>query len=672
VGDVNADGIQDLVTSGSLAFTVYLGTGNGTFGAPTNVALARSPTQVYVQDVNADGRGDLIGLTGVATSGIEIALATTTGFGTPFYLSTTYAASALAFADFTGDTRIDIISVFNTTATSSGVLFINSGAATPFGTGTSVAFGVTSIHSVAAGDFNKDGKPDVALAYSTTLWRTAFGTQTTGYFTANGSVSGFTGETWGTNDVVVADVNNDTNLDVLIGVSGTNQGARIYFGDATGAFGTGSTAFVNLGGYTSLVARDLNGDGNVDLAAGWAGSVGVALASAPGTWGTATQQLVSTAGGYVFSLVAADLTGDARPELVALRGGTPIVPLLNSSTGTFPGATRSGTVANANGVAAGDVNGDGKQDLVVVPTSTGGTSVTAAVLTGSGNGTFGGSTTLTLRSDEVVLGDLDGDANADLVSLVESATTPSVEVRLDTTGAPLALPTTAVPTKAAIGNVVGDAANDVVVGTTAGVNVFAQFSGAFGARTTLGSGNVTALLLRDVNSDGRLDLIVGTTVSTTYYLSVFLNVGDGFQGTAGYSTTLTSPATDLKVGDFNGDGRLDLAVLSGTVVRIFGSAGNGTFTAQASVTITATAIAVVDQDNDGKDDLVALASDGVRVARGLGAYGFETAPRLFTVGRTLAPSFASGREDADTFRDLILLAPMTTGSEVVTLFGTCR
>ncbi|MCC6334135.1 MAG: VCBS repeat-containing protein [Myxococcales bacterium] len=669
LGDVNADGIQDLVTSGSASFVVYLGTGNGTFGAPTTVSLARSPTQVYVQDLNADGRGDLVAVSGVATSGILVVLATTTGFGTPLYLSTTYAATALGFGDFTGDTRVDIVAVSNSASTSYGVLFINSGAATPFGTGTSVYLGVASIRGVAVGDFNKDGRPDLALPYSTSLWRTAFGTQVSGYFTPQTSISGFTGETWGVANVAVADVNNDTNLDVLIGVSGTTQGARIYLGSATGLFSSASSSLAPLGGYTSLVAKDLNGDGNVDLAAGWVDTVGVALATAPGTFGAAAQVLATAGGGYVFSVAAADLTGDGRPELVAMRGGQPVAPLLNSGTGTFPGPIRSGTVANANGLAAGDLNGDGRQDLVVVPTTSSGTTVTAAVLNGSGNGTFGGSMTLSLRGDVLTLGDLNGDANADLVTVVESSTAPAAEVRLGAFGSPLSLPTTAVPTAVAIGNVSGDAANDIVVGTTAGVNYFTQTGGTFGPRATLASGNVTALLLRDVNSDGRVDLIVCTTVG----LSVYLNVGDGFQGTAGYSTTLASPGVDVETGDFNADGRQDLAVLTANTVRIYGSLGNGAFTLQTTVTLTGSALVVVDQDNDGRDDLVTLASDGLRVTRTTGVFTFEAAPRLWTVGRTLATAgLVSGKEDLDTFRDLIFLVPLGTGSEVVTQFGACR
>ncbi|MEW6434240.1 MAG: VCBS repeat-containing protein [Myxococcota bacterium] len=130
------------------------------------------------------------------------------------------------------------------------------------------------------------------------------------------------------------------------------------------------------------------------------------------------------------SVAAADLTGDARPELVAMRGGYPVVPLLNSGTGAYPGATRSGTVANVNAMAAGDVNGDGRVDLVVVPATSGGTTVAAPVLLGSGNGAYGGSTTLSLRGDELAIGDLNGDANADLVTLVESSTSPAAEIRL--------------------------------------------------------------------------------------------------------------------------------------------------------------------------------------------------------------------------------------------------
>ncbi|MEW6434241.1 MAG: VCBS repeat-containing protein [Myxococcota bacterium] len=237
------------------------------------------------------------------------------------------------------------------------------------------------------------------------------------------------------------------------------------------------------------------------------------------------------------------------------------------------------------------------------------------------------------------------------------------------------LPTTAVPTKVAIGNVAGDAANDAVVGTTAGVNVFPQVSGAFGSRTTLAAGHVTALALRDLDADGRTDLVVGTTVSGTYFLSVFLNVGDGFQGTAGYSTTIASPSAGIESGDFDGDGRVDLAVMTGVSVSLFRNQGNGTFTSQGTFSQPTGGFVVVDQDNDGRDDLLSITANGLYVARGNGSFTFEAPLRLFGVGRlpaTAQPAIASAKVDLDTFRDLILLAPLSTGSEVVTLFGTCR
>jgi hypothetical protein len=235
-------------------------------------------------------------------------------------------------------------------------------------TGTSVAFNVTSLlaagtdpNSVAVGDFNGDGKLDLAVAnvYSGTV--SIFLGDGKGNFTLSSSPA--TGAN--PSSVAVGDFNGDGKLDLAVAdlSSGT---VTILLGDGKGSFTLGSSPAAG-GRSISVVTGDFNGDGNLDLAvSNYYSIASILLGDGIGNFTLAS----SPAAGLNPSFVAiGDFNADGNPDLVfADSTGSTVSILLGDGAGNFSLAASpfvgSGFFAPV-AVAIGDFNGDGKLDLAV-------------------------------------------------------------------------------------------------------------------------------------------------------------------------------------------------------------------------------------------------------------------------------------------------------------------
>jgi uncharacterized protein (TIGR03437 family) len=168
----------------------------------------------------------------------------------------------------------------------------------------------------------------------------------------------------------------------------------------------------------SLVVGDFNGDTKPDLAVTTvdntgAGTVEILLGNGDGTFRSAA---VISVGAKATRIVKADFNGDGKLDLAVLVGdGGDVVILLGNGDGSFRAPIDSGA-SSPTGLAVGDVNGDGKPDLVLGPyTYT--TSCAIAVMTGNGDGTFQGPvlTTIDLLARlQLLVADVNGDGYADV------------------------------------------------------------------------------------------------------------------------------------------------------------------------------------------------------------------------------------------------------------------
>jgi hypothetical protein len=328
----------------------------------------------------------------------------------------------------------------------------------------------------------------------------------------------------GANAVVTADVNNDGTPDIVIA---TNAGVSVSIGLGDGTFNpsstysTGSTvSFSN-----ALAVTDLNGDGNLDIAI--------------------TNMCLDTTGCHGVGV------------------------LLGNGDGTFQSAIGYDTGGlEAGGLAAGDVNGDGLPDLIVVNNCQSQTCVagTSDLLLNNGDGTFGTATQLLDSKGPSYLADMNGDGSLDVV-----------------TGAGIMLNN---------GDGTFQPPNQGVV------------AGAI------------SITVADVNNDGLMDVVAAVPTG------VAVQVGNG-DGTLQPARTFTTGGKNplwVAVADFNGDNRPDLAVVNecsalvkgscGTTATVGVLPGNGDGTFGVAVTFNTggnlgTSVAMADLDLDGKPDLVA-------------------------------------------------------------------
>ena len=503
-GDLSGDSKPEIVSTNCRdnTITVYLNNGDGSFqnGVYYDNAgdLATSPEAATIADMNGDGNNDIV----VANPGsgmITVFLGNgdgTVAIPTIGYTTGGFPFTAPLLADFTGDGLPDVVVAddYNSFVLLAG-----------YGDGTLAAAPAYSIpgsfststfsYSVAAGDFHGDGFPDVVVG--------ADGKSAAGItvYLANSDGSLKPGVSYGTNTlayVTVADFNGDGKLDIA--ATDFNNGVvQIFLGVGDGTFTVGSAYATDTNSGPEpwdVISGDFNKDGKLDLAIAnnGSGTVGVLFGNGDGTFGAATSYSLSVS---PISVVAADVNGDGHLDLVLPLGtgsANNVAVLLsnNDNTGTFQAET---DVAMGGGqpeyVAVGDLNGDGKPDLVLSMNSGASFPSALVVALGNGDGTFQAPTAYASSAQEGGLGrafvanvqmfDLNGDGKLDLIYINNEFGTVGVMTGNGdgTFAAPVEFPTTEFGWGLALADVNNDGAMDVVMGNdnSGGVTVLLNANG---------------------------------------------------------------------------------------------------------------------------------------------------------------------------------------------------
>jgi len=290
------------------------------------------------------------------------------------------------------------------------------------------------------------------------------------------------------------------------------------------------------------------------------------------------------------SVAVGDFNRDGKLDIaVANNGSSNVSILLGNGDGTLQPAVNFDASVAPNGIAVADINGDGKLDVAVFLSPNTSSSLPGAVsiLFGNGDGTFQSPvvTTLTLQQTMVAVVDVNGDKKADLlVNLTDSNLNPAgVGLLLgngDGTFQAAMTVAGASDILCAVADFNHDGRPDLAVATSVAVQLmYGNGDGSFsaGPQALPSNGGPTRAWAFDLNGDSKPDLIMdsrifsshGPDTSTTQYIGAVLNTSGSFgnelvfsggtRGTFEFGTTIDTLVTDIAGGDFDGDGKTDIA-----------------------------------------------------------------------------------------------------------------
>jgi len=512
-----AGGINTTVTDANGVATSTTFTANGTGGSYTVTAVAGAAGPANFNLTNTATAPAMI----AATGGTPQSAAINTVFALPLQ-ATVKDAGGNPVAGVT--VKFTVIPGIRATGTFAGGLAVTTAVTNASGAATSTPFtasGVTGSYTVTA--------------TAGAVGPASFNLTNTTATPAFSPVMNF--GTGGVTPIYVqsADVNGDGKLDLVV-INQNSDTVAVLLGNGDGTFQSAVTYNIGSGGQSfpgCAAIADFNNDGKPDIAVTngligtSGGTISILLNKGDGTFLPAVKVNSNTS---PICLTSADLNADGNQDLWVGGNGSSAV-LLGKGDGTFqaPQIYQIG-LGDTQGVAVGDLNGDGLQDLLGVALTGGGPPSqppsSVGVLLNQGNANFGPSPfgTVTLYpvgslGAAIVLGDFNHDGNLD--AAVTNYGTNDISILL--------------------GN--GD-------GTFKPQSRFLAGSGPF------------SLASADFDGTGRIDLVVTTQNAALNGngVRVFLGNGDGtfkfYQGLA----TGSSPAY-VTVGDFNGDGVPDIAVV---------------------------------------------------------------------------------------------------------------
>ncbi|MGC1871573.1 MAG: FG-GAP-like repeat-containing protein [Acidobacteriaceae bacterium] len=533
-GNFTRSGNVDLAVTDGSTGTIHILTGDGTgsFTLSSSATVGSDPTGIVAGDFNKDGATDLAvlnsgsGTVSILNGNNSGAFAVTRNISVGPATGT--SGNYLLALDINGDGNLDLVTG-NTLQNEVAVLM----------GGNQGNFKAVQDYSVPNGpayvapiDFNRDGKPDLAVTQSTggtvsVLINNTLPTPTHGSlnFVPPHVPNGGKGNM--ADSVAVADFNHDGFPDVAVAYLQDNA-VRVLAGKGGGLFGPSTEYPVGKQPY-SIAAGDLNNDGYADLVTANTtdGTISVLMNNGGGS-GTFASAQTYTVGRLPYQVAIGDLNGDGIPDLAVTNYGDNTVSILyGQSGGGFVGGQTLATCTNPYGVAIGDTRHSGQNDIAVTCFHTDQLEV---FLNNSmmpyqpppAQASFQSPEMYSTDSNptSLVMGDFNRDGNLDIVTGNSTAN----DVSFFAGNGSGAFPSPAVnsfalnfPDSIAAGDVNEDGIPDLVT-VAANFNEVAillgKGDGTFEQRVEFAAGEQPwAVALGDFNRDGKLDIVTANTVN---------------------------------------------------------------------------------------------------------------------------------------------------------------
>ncbi|CAF4839652.1 unnamed protein product [Rotaria sp. Silwood1] len=585
--------------------------------------------------------------------------------------------------DLNNDTRLDII-VANSGTDTVGIFFgSEDGTFQPqvsYSTGSG-----SQPYYVIVGDFNNDNRQDIVTANH--------GTNSIGILVGHGngnfaSVCFVSLDSSRPVSATAADLNNDMNLDI-IGVNYDTSSIDILLGYGNASFSLQTKYSTGYDSHPhSVIVADLNRDNHLDIIISNSGTNNAAVFLGYGNGSFSFPQLYSTGvDSLPFTAVVGDLNGDNRLDIVVSNYGTSSVgALLGYGNGSFAKMKISyiDSEFRPYAMVIGDFNKDNILDVVVANPA----SSNIVVLHGSGNGSFTSQETYSTGFDStpisIVVGDFNNDNQLDLATVNNGTNSVAVFLRYVVKSfanqTSYSLGAQSFPTFITLGDFNNDNQLDIVVAisNTNSVGILIGYiNGTFAAQMTFSTGSYSDprwINVADFNNDSLLDMAVA--YHGTSNLGIFLGYGNGsFVLQKTFSTGYNSMPRSLATGDFNNDGLFDIVVANYRTndIGIFFAYGNGIFADQKTISTgdnsSPISIAVGDFNNDGLLD-IAIANYGTDNVGIILTYenGTFAAQIICSIGNGSAPHFVA-LEDFNNDSLLDIAVANSESHDVAIIFG---
>lgn len=681
VGDFDKNGTLDLAVANAASSTlgILLGNGAGELGAAALSGTASSPADIVTGDIDRDGRLDLVVASGTASNQVHVHQGLAGGAfmtGIPFGVGV--VPTRLALADFDRDGRLDLVVV---SESSHRVRVFQGQGTLVFGATLAdldLSPGSSGPTAAVAGDFNRDGNLDLAVALRAAGQVAIFVGNGTGALGAGATVAVGTSP----RDISAGHVDRDGRLDLVTANDGSGN-VSVLKGTGAGGFAP-QTAVAGLGQPSRVALADLDRDGVVDL-------VVLDLAAprlvtfrgnpaSPSLFGTTPYPAPLPASSAPQGLVTGDFTSDGRADLVTMLSATNQAVVVKGDSGStcvqssFDAARSFAAGDGPVAVAAADFDEDGRADLVAAA----GTGSAISFLKGTPAG-YGPPVGYLVSPAPrgVATADFNFDGHADVVAALGTVGSGKVQVYLgDGTGLLVAGFSANVGNDlaaVAVGEFNGDGAPDVAVASEATDEVLVLLgngAGGFGAPISTPVGIAPrAIVTGDFDGVGLKDLAVACSGSNAVW--VLLANGSG-TFTVGPTPAVGTEPWGIAAADLDGDTRTDIVTANhgANTVSVLKGTGTGTFAAADSYAVDAfpTGVALLGVDNTTRPDIVVSTASihTVNILLDDGSGGFT-----FTLpdGRIPVRSSPQAVVPVDVDRDgrLDVVVPCRTSDAVVVL-----